>query len=352
MAGPLLITAMRNEAPFILEWIAWHRMIGVDHFLVYSNDCDDPTDDILKRLDEIGGVTWVQNPVGFGQRPQQAALDAARAHPLYAKASWVCALDVDEFIQIHVGEGRLHDLFDAIPDANMISLPWRMFGNAGKDDYDPAPVIDQFRMAAPRFVYRPWQITGFKTLHKPLGHWAKIGPHRPYELTTPRKNPRWFGGSGQPMPDRFLERGWRSEPGHFGDDLAQVNHYGVRSTGSFLVKSDRGPPTAALKRAEFEYWCMRNFNFTQDARAAEKLPALLRELETLLNDPELRRLQSLAEDHHRRSIARLKQDPTYGPLYQRIQSWRPTGSYTTFKDGDKTVYNFKFPEVADPRTSH
>ena len=32
---------MRNEAPFILEWIAYHRAIGFDDFLIYSNDCSD-----------------------------------------------------------------------------------------------------------------------------------------------------------------------------------------------------------------------------------------------------------------------------------------------------------------------
>jgi len=39
----LMITSMRNEAPYILEWLAYHRSIGVDGFLIYSNDCDDAT---------------------------------------------------------------------------------------------------------------------------------------------------------------------------------------------------------------------------------------------------------------------------------------------------------------------
>ena len=37
----LIVTCMKNEGPFILEWLAYHRMIGVDDFLIYTNDCDD-----------------------------------------------------------------------------------------------------------------------------------------------------------------------------------------------------------------------------------------------------------------------------------------------------------------------
>ncbi|MGB8813172.1 MAG: glycosyltransferase family 2 protein, partial [Paracoccaceae bacterium] len=38
-----IVTTMKNEGPFILEWIAYHRMIGVDDFLIYTNDCSDGT---------------------------------------------------------------------------------------------------------------------------------------------------------------------------------------------------------------------------------------------------------------------------------------------------------------------
>ena len=43
----VIVTCMKNEGPFILEWIAYHRMIGVDDFLVYTNDCDDGTDSLV-----------------------------------------------------------------------------------------------------------------------------------------------------------------------------------------------------------------------------------------------------------------------------------------------------------------
>ena len=32
--NPTIVTTMKNEGPFILEWLAYHRAIGVDDFLI------------------------------------------------------------------------------------------------------------------------------------------------------------------------------------------------------------------------------------------------------------------------------------------------------------------------------
>lgn len=35
------ILCVRNEGAFLLEWLADHRAVGFDHFVVFSNDCQD-----------------------------------------------------------------------------------------------------------------------------------------------------------------------------------------------------------------------------------------------------------------------------------------------------------------------
>ena len=67
----LIVTCMRNEAPFLLEWIAYHRAIGFTDFLIYSNDCEDGTDDLLDRLAERGVVI---------HDPQLVAVPRDRGH--------------------------------------------------------------------------------------------------------------------------------------------------------------------------------------------------------------------------------------------------------------------------------
>ncbi|MEL7000367.1 MAG: glycosyltransferase family 2 protein, partial [Pseudomonadota bacterium] len=45
---------MRNEAPYVLEWVAYHRIIGFDHIVVCTNDCDDNTPALLDAIAELG----------------------------------------------------------------------------------------------------------------------------------------------------------------------------------------------------------------------------------------------------------------------------------------------------------
>ena len=64
---------MKNEGPFILEWIAYHLAIGVDDFLIYTNDCTDGTDEFLDILQDRGLVQHRINP--FRQMPGITHLD-------------------------------------------------------------------------------------------------------------------------------------------------------------------------------------------------------------------------------------------------------------------------------------
>ncbi len=45
-----LVSAMRNEGPFLLEWIAYHRVIGVDRIVVVSNGSTDGSDELCTAL--------------------------------------------------------------------------------------------------------------------------------------------------------------------------------------------------------------------------------------------------------------------------------------------------------------
>ena len=77
-----VFTTMKNEGPYMLEWVAFHKTLGVDHFVIFTNDCEDGTDDIARRLQELGVASHVPNEVKEGGNP--AAPDAA-AGPAAAK---------------------------------------------------------------------------------------------------------------------------------------------------------------------------------------------------------------------------------------------------------------------------
>ena len=123
------VTCVKNEGPFLLEWIAFHRVIGVTDFLFYSNDCSDATDTLLDKLEEHGVVAHLPNPA-TNRNYQMQALKAARRHPMIKQADWVWVADVDEFLNIHVGDHTIPALIEACQNPKAISITFQFFANS------------------------------------------------------------------------------------------------------------------------------------------------------------------------------------------------------------------------------
>ena len=318
----LVVTAMKNEAPFILEWIAYNRMIGVDHFLVYTNDCTDNTVALLDRLAELGLVTRRDNPYAPGGKvkPQHAALKDAVRQPVYRQADWIVTIDLDEFIAVHVGDGTLGALFAACNHPNAISLTWRFFGNGGVIGFEDRPILAQFTRCAPEAFPDPGLAWGFKTLFdRRTCRFRRLGVHRPSGLEEGAEDSvRWVNGSGRVMPRRLLAKGWRTVKPIFGYRLATLNHYALRSAESYLVKRDRGRVNHTHEDQGVYYWRRRNYIAEEDTRLAAMLPRLETALADLKADPALARLHAEAVDWHRARIAALKADPDYARVFDGL----------------------------------
>lgn len=302
-ASKLLITSMRDEGPYLLEWVAYHIMIGFDHLLVYTNDCTDGTDKMLDRLAQLGLVTHEANKIGK-QGVQWSALKQASAHPLTRKAEWLLFADVDEFVNIKIGNGHVEDLIGAVPEADAIALTWRLFGNSGVVDLLDAPCTKQFTRAAPFPCVMPWQASMIKTLFRNSGAYGKLGVHRPLKRAESAK-PVWVNGSGKTLPELYQDKGVITYGARAGNALAQLNHYSVRSAKGFLAKTQRGLPNRAHKPVGLEYWVDRNFNQMEDVTILRHLPRLEAVLQKLKDDPVLGRLHEAALAHHQALIEEL-----------------------------------------------
>ena len=136
------VSMMKDEGPFVLEWIAHHLAVGFTDIVVYTNDCSDGTDDMLIRLEELGLAHHRRNVIPEGLRPQPSALNHAQAEPLVGESDWVLVFDADEFLCIRYGDGTLDTLLDAVKaqDANGIVITWRIFGSGGVHVWSRDPV--------------------------------------------------------------------------------------------------------------------------------------------------------------------------------------------------------------------
>ncbi|MGB3409104.1 MAG: glycosyltransferase family 2 protein [Jannaschia sp.] len=320
-----IITCMKNEGPFILEWIAYHRAIGVDDFLVYTNDCTDGTDTLLDLLQGQGVVQHRENPFRtmVDMKPQHAALAAAEEEAILDRAGWAICMDVDEFLNIHAGDGTLRALYAAVGDANMISATWRLFGNSDLRTFEDLPTPARFDRCAPHVIRKPHQAWGFKTLFRNIGIYKKMGVHRPKGLRPDLwEQVSWVNGSGAEMPREMLRTGWRSTLETYGYDLVSLNHYAVRDAESFLVKRDRGRVNHVERDQGLGYWFRMNNNAERDTSIQRMLPALEAELSRLKALPGVGAQHDACVAAHRRKIAELRQGEAFEAFYGEITSER------------------------------
>lgn len=320
----VIVTTMKNEGPFILEWIAHHRAVGFDDILVYTNDCSDGTDTLLELLQSKGIVQHRDNPFRAGKlKPQHAALRAAQDEPVVIAAKWVACIDVDEFINIKTGAGTLDDLFTAVPDANMIAMTWRLFGNANIHAYDDGFVTDKFTRCAAEFTRKPHQAWGFKTLFQNIGLFKKLGVHRPKGLNGQLWDQiNWVNGSGQLLPRNMYRNAWRSSAETYGYDLVSLNHYAVRSAESFLVKRDRGRVNHVDRDQGLAYWFRMNNNAETDQSISRISAAKKREYETLMADRDIAAMHAHCVKMHHAKIMDLRASPKPAQFYVELTSQR------------------------------
>ena len=342
----LAICGVKNEAAFLLEWLAHHRAVGFTDFLVFSNDCSDGTDVMLDRLAELGWLTHVRNDGPHDEGPQWAMLKAADLHPAKAAADWVLFCDIDEFVNIHCGAHRLPDLLAAVPDADAIPLTWRMFGNAGVIGYDDQPVTETFIKAAPETLAWPWRAQLFKTLFRNDGRYRKLGVHRPRSPRPSSSGPntpaRWFDGSGREVAD--LAQGARifsdyTRPNYA---LVQLNHYALGSMESYLVKCDRGRANREASGFDMGYWVERNLCQVEDRSILDLDSRALRD--ALHADPVLGPLHRAAVTWRRAKFTELMQDEPWRALFGRLLMTPP--SMALDRDGAKALLAHQRPSIA------
>ena len=315
----LAVLTVRNEGAFLLEWLAHHRVVGFTDFLVFSNDCDDGTDTMLDRLADMGQLTHIRNPAPHAQGPQWAALKIASTHPLFAAADWAVVLDIDEFVNIHVGAHRIPDLLAALPQATAIPLTWRMFGNAGVIDFADAPIRQTFTRAAPAILHWPWRASLFKTLFKVNGAYSKFGVHRPRGADKARlKDELWFDGSGRVLPAAFHASRVMSPLGTDNFQLAQLNHYALGAMQSYLVKCDRGRANRDASAFDMGYWVDRNFAVVEDASILALAPAAQPLIDQLKSDPNFATLHRTAVAWRHARFAALMADEPWRALFGRL----------------------------------
>ena len=127
----------KNEARYLLEWLAFHKLIGVDLFFLYGNGGSD----LIGKSDFARNVTLIP----WSDRPGQLSA-YLRVH--YAlRFTWVAFIDIDEFITPVVGSSIRDIVLRPVYDPAIL-MQWRVFGPSGHHSRPDGLVLenDTYRM--------------------------------------------------------------------------------------------------------------------------------------------------------------------------------------------------------------
>ena len=312
------VSMMKDEGPFVIEWIAHHLAVGFSDLFVYTNDCSDGTDDMLIRLEELGLAHHRRNVIPEGLRPQPSALNHAQDEPVVQQSDWVMVFDADEFVQVRYGDGTLDDLIAAAKaqGANGIVVTWRIFGSGGVVEWSRAPVTEQYLRAAPVTWNKGW---GVKTLFSFDADYWKLGIHRPKMKTRHIKTDfpdrvKWLTGSGAVMEDYFKFRGWRSITRTVGYDWVQLNHYAVKSVDSYAIRKLRGNVNFKKDKYNSDYWSLQDRNEVRDDTMLRYTTKRNEIIGMLLTDPVLASLHQAAVERAEARLVVIKATEEYRAL--------------------------------------
>jgi hypothetical protein len=260
-----LCAIMKDEYPYIVEWVAFHRVLGFENIMVFSNDCSDGSDALLDSLAAAGFLEHHRWPTGNASPQLTAYAEAVRE----CKTEWIGFLDADEFFNPKEADNIAQFLERFDVNVSAIAINWRIFGSAGELLKRSENVVERFTRAAPSTHH----------LNRHCKTIARVKDIKEAHIH------RCFLSQGKYVDTRGVEieierMGFTPSVQH---GAAQINHYVVKSAEEFEEKRRRGnanrpagSPDKFTTRDGF-YFQNHDKNEESDETVLRFLPLLIKE---------------------------------------------------------------------------
>ncbi|MEO0342939.1 MAG: glycosyltransferase family 2 protein [Pseudomonadota bacterium] len=303
----------KNEGPWLLEWAAHCKAVGFDTIVLGTNDCDDGTDALANRMQEMGILTHFDNAPPYYRfnsfnvpSLQLTAYHRMQSMKEIVDCDWVMPLDLDEFLVVHVGEGSVKELCAKHHLVHSIMMRWRMFGDNGCGGVIDAPITDKLTRCAMKGDHRNENVKMLIREHQDVDIDMHISVRRPLPLKASfwqRVVRRARGMQAKAIISLdgkyyWLKRAYGNKKylEHFKDigrDYvdAQVNHYAIRTKDLLRLKSCRGDAYYThTNRFQEDYYDTFNRNEEEDFSIQRYKPGRDAILTKWLSDDQLRAL--------------------------------------------------------------
>jgi hypothetical protein len=133
----------RNEAPYLAEWIEFHRLVGVEHFFLYNARSTDHHREVLAPYIEDGIVTLNPDWEGISYQQADTFTECLRAHG--HESRWIAFIDIDEFLFSPTGR-PLPELLVEYEQWPAVAVNWALYGRSGHMTKPDGLVIENYLM--------------------------------------------------------------------------------------------------------------------------------------------------------------------------------------------------------------
>jgi len=234
-----VVAILKNEAPYVREWIEYYRLLGATRFYIYDNDSQDGVKDIISDYIDSGVVIYKYFPGKY--RQNMAYTDAINNYA--SKTRFMAVVDLDEFIVPIDDKLTLIDVLKNIvqrkPYAAGVAIPWLMYGSSHHEKRPEGLVIDNYLYRAQeafmlniKTVFNPRLVNGYNNPHYPIYKYGAFSINENGDIVIGKYD------------------------SHKSCKVIRINHYFTKSEEEFRAKVARGTADKYLDRSfdNFVQW--------------------------------------------------------------------------------------------------
>ncbi len=300
-----LISCMRNEGANLIEWIAYHKVIGFAPIIILTNDCTDGSDALLKHLASAGEVVHIDHSPAPGIPPQFAGLSISQKLEDVKSSEWAMVQDADEYLTLSSANTVSEFVNEIGKDSDAVAFFWRFFGTSHYQSWNGENILP----TRTRTHLNPRKaLIGHKTLFRPE-RFEVFRPHMP-KSTLPGRSV--VSTAGVQLPTRAFrnieqaryqcgierctfESGW-------------VAHHALKAPKVTRVKQFRGfggKPVSGRHDLEGPIYRKFDVNEIENTDILKRWGETEREINRLLSDDTTRRLHNICQTWLKDEIKRV-----------------------------------------------
>ena len=133
---------VKNEYPYIFEFVKIHRALGVEFFLFFDRS-DDPLENHFKNQKDI-------EVIHFPEPNRHAEAWREGVKYLTGKSKWVQFIDIDQVL-VPVKSPDIRTMMQDYDNDRAVSFNWHTFGSNNRD-FEPEPGISTYEAYTKRAI--------------------------------------------------------------------------------------------------------------------------------------------------------------------------------------------------------